>query len=206
MIVLTAIARLLVTELAVSVTTAWTPPTSLASRLWISPVRVSVKKRSGIALEVGVQRAAQVLHDVLADDVVEVRLADADQARHDREHDHQPDVEVEVRVVLADDDLVDQELEQERVDQPEEARDEDREQDDDDLEPVRPEEGDDPADRLAAALLGDRREVARGRPPRHRRAAPAPAGHPARGGCRVCRRAAKLTRGTATRRSRSRSR
>ena len=35
-------------ELAVSVTTAWTPPTSFASRLWISPVRVSVKKRSGI--------------------------------------------------------------------------------------------------------------------------------------------------------------
>ncbi len=36
------------TELAVSVTTAWTPPTSFARRLWISPVRVSVKKRSGI--------------------------------------------------------------------------------------------------------------------------------------------------------------
>ena len=47
-IVLSAIARLLVTELAVSVTTAWTPPTSFASRLWISPVRVSVKNRSGM--------------------------------------------------------------------------------------------------------------------------------------------------------------
>ena len=47
-IVLMAIARLLVMELAVSVTTAWTPPTSFASRLWISPVRVSVKNRSGI--------------------------------------------------------------------------------------------------------------------------------------------------------------
>ncbi len=32
---------------AVSVTTRWTPPTSFARRLWISPVRVSVKKRSG---------------------------------------------------------------------------------------------------------------------------------------------------------------
>ena len=70
---------------AVSVTTAWTPPTSLASRLWISPVRVSVKNRSGIALEVRVERAAQVLHHVLADDVVQVRLADADQARDDRD-------------------------------------------------------------------------------------------------------------------------
>ena len=48
MIVVTAMTRLLKTELAVSVTTLWTPPTSLARRLWISPVRVSVKKRSGI--------------------------------------------------------------------------------------------------------------------------------------------------------------
>jgi hypothetical protein len=32
----------------VSVTTAWTPPTSLARRDWISPVRVVVKKRSGM--------------------------------------------------------------------------------------------------------------------------------------------------------------
>ena len=47
-IVLIAMARLLVSDAAVSVTTAWTPPTSLASRLWISPVRVSVKNRSGI--------------------------------------------------------------------------------------------------------------------------------------------------------------
>ncbi len=30
----------------VLVTTVWTPPTSLASRDWISPVRVAVKKRS----------------------------------------------------------------------------------------------------------------------------------------------------------------
>ena len=35
------------TLVAVSVTTAWTPPTSFARRLWISPVRVSVKKRRG---------------------------------------------------------------------------------------------------------------------------------------------------------------
>ncbi len=48
MTVLIETARLLVTEAAVSVTTAWTPPTSFASRLWISPVRVSVKNRSGM--------------------------------------------------------------------------------------------------------------------------------------------------------------
>ena len=49
MIVLMTTATLLVMLAAVSVTTACTPPTSLARRLWISPVRVSVKKRSGIA-------------------------------------------------------------------------------------------------------------------------------------------------------------
>ena len=48
MIVLIEIARLLVIEAAVSVTTDWTPPTSFERRLWISPVRVSLKNRSGI--------------------------------------------------------------------------------------------------------------------------------------------------------------
>ena len=43
-----AMATLDVIDAAVSVTTACTPPTSLASRLWISPVRVAVKNRSGI--------------------------------------------------------------------------------------------------------------------------------------------------------------
>ena len=43
-----ATATLDVIDAAVSVTTACTPPTSLASRLWISPVRVAVKNRSGI--------------------------------------------------------------------------------------------------------------------------------------------------------------
>ena len=33
---------------AVSVTTDWMPPTSFARRDWISPVRVSVKNRSGM--------------------------------------------------------------------------------------------------------------------------------------------------------------
>ena len=46
--VLSATARFEVRDAAVSVTTPWTPPTSFASRLWISPVLVSVKKRRGI--------------------------------------------------------------------------------------------------------------------------------------------------------------
>ena len=48
MIVVATVAKLLSSDAAVSVTTDCTPPTSLAMRLWISPVRVSVKKRSGI--------------------------------------------------------------------------------------------------------------------------------------------------------------
>ena len=47
-IVLSETATLDVIEDAVSVTTACTPPTSFASRDWISPVRVAVKNRSGI--------------------------------------------------------------------------------------------------------------------------------------------------------------
>jgi hypothetical protein len=46
--VLATVTKLEKTLLAVSVTTDWTPPTSFDRRLWISPVRVSVKKRSGI--------------------------------------------------------------------------------------------------------------------------------------------------------------
>ena len=92
-------AMLLVSELAVSVTTRWMPPTSFASRLWISPVRVSVKKRSGIRWRWRVQRGPQVLHDALADDVVEVGLADADEPGDDRHADHQPDVQVQLVVV-----------------------------------------------------------------------------------------------------------
>ncbi len=47
MTVLAVIAMFDVIDEAVSVTTACTPPTSLARRLWISPVRVAVKNRSG---------------------------------------------------------------------------------------------------------------------------------------------------------------
>jgi len=42
---------------------------SLDRRLWISPVRVSVKKRSGMRWRWLYKRVAQVLHYALADDV-----------------------------------------------------------------------------------------------------------------------------------------
>ena len=49
MIVLMIVTRLDSTVEAVSVTTDCTPPTSFARRDWISPVRVVVKNRRGIA-------------------------------------------------------------------------------------------------------------------------------------------------------------
>ena len=103
-----------------------------------------------------VERVAKVLHDVLANDVVEVALADADQAGHDGQHDHQADIQVEQLEVVTDDDVVDQELEQVRIDQADEARRQDRHEDDDDRQPVRPEEGHDAAHGPAPALLGNR--------------------------------------------------
>ena len=44
----TTVMRLLTSETKVSVTTAWTPPTSLVSRDITSPVWVPVNHRSGI--------------------------------------------------------------------------------------------------------------------------------------------------------------
>ena len=79
-----------------------------------------------------------------------------------------------------------QHAEQERVDQPDEARARIADEDDEDLEPVGPEEGDDPAERAGASLLRDRREVGRRAaepppPPRRRpRAASAAAAAPDR--------------------------
>ncbi len=42
-----------------------------------------------------VERRPQVVHDALADDVVEIALPDTDQARHDRQDDHQADEQVQ---------------------------------------------------------------------------------------------------------------
>src|SRR3954452_21794293 len=109
----------------------------------------------------GVQRATEVLHDVLAADVVAVALADADEPGDDRQDDHQTDVQVQVRVVAADDDLVQEKAQKQRIDESDEAGRDDRRQDDDDLEPVRLEEDEDLADRLSATLLGDRGRLTR---------------------------------------------
>ena len=147
------------TLLAVSVTTDWT-----AADVVRQPALDLARPRLGEEaqrqpLEVRVQRVAQVLHHALADDVVEVRLADADEARDDRDDDHQAGVEVEQPEVLLRDRLVDEQLEQVRVDEPEQARDDDREQDRGDRHAVRPEEAGDPADGPVALLLRHLRAV-----------------------------------------------
>ena len=129
------------------------------------------------ALEVRVERSPQVLHDVLADDVVEVALPDADQPREDRQHDHQPDVEVQLLVVAADDDLVEEDTQQQRVHEADQAGQQDRDQHDEDVGPIRTEEGEDPADRRAAPLRRHRDELLGGAAPHApaHRPGPAPA-------------------------------
>ncbi len=115
------------------------------------------------SVQVLVQGVAQVLHHVLADDVVEVRLADADQAGDDRRDDHQGDEHVEQEPVLLRQGHVDDLAEQDRVHQAEQARDDDREEDDHDLEPVGPEEARDATRRRAGLSLAYCRWILRGR-------------------------------------------
>ena len=106
------------------------------------------------ALELHVERVAQVLHDVLADRVGEVRLAEADQADGDGHHDHQADVQVELEQVAGGEHVVDEQLEQERVDEAHQAGQEDRPGDHRHLGLVGREEDGDPADRPIALLRG----------------------------------------------------
>ena len=55
------------TDVAVEVRTLSTPPMSLAIRLCTSPVRVLREEREREALQVPVDRGAQVVHHALAD-------------------------------------------------------------------------------------------------------------------------------------------
>ena len=73
------------------------------------------------ALQVGVERVAEVLHHVLANEVVEVRLANTQKARPDGHDNHQRDIPVEQLKAAANDDVVDQQLEQVRVDEAQKA-------------------------------------------------------------------------------------
>ena len=67
-------------EVAVEVTTLWTPPMSFAIRDWTSPVRVRREERERQPLQVAVDGGAQVVHDLLADDVREPGLQHAEHA------------------------------------------------------------------------------------------------------------------------------
>ncbi len=83
------------TDDAVSVTTVETPPTSLESRDWISPVRVDVKNRKRHVLEMRVERVPQVLHHAEPDEVRLIRLGDPEHAGDHRDDHHQrhPDID-----------------------------------------------------------------------------------------------------------------
>ena len=65
-------------EASVPVTTLSMLSTSELTRFMISPVLVPVKKFSGIRCKMGDQARANVAHDALTDDRVEIALEHAD--------------------------------------------------------------------------------------------------------------------------------
>ena len=110
--VVTTMIRFAKTELAVSVTTDCTPPTSLERRLWIFARAGLREEPQGHRLQVRVERVAEVLHDVLADAVVDIRLPHADEAADDGDGDHGHDEDVEQQEVLLRDGHVDELLQE----------------------------------------------------------------------------------------------
>ena len=102
-IIAAAVATTVVTfetiEVAVVVTTLWTPPMSFAIRDCTSPVRVRVKNASDSRWRCSVDGGAQVVHHLLADEVRLPGLGDADHAGDDRDRDHAGDEQVEPRRV-----------------------------------------------------------------------------------------------------------
>ena len=120
---------------------------------------------------------------MLPDLVVDVGLADADDAADDRDDDHQHDEQVQQEEVLLRDRDVEQELEQVRVDDTQEARHDDRDHHDDDLLAIGSEEGGDASHRASASLARHGREV---RAARSRRRRPRRGPSPPRRGCGSC--------------------
>ena len=126
--------------------TIWTPPTSLARRDWISPVRVPVKKDSGIDWRC-VEAVAQVLHHAVADEVREIGLAHPDHAEHDRDRHHQTHErkqQIEVGPVRDEQGVVEHHLHEQRVDDPEPGGHHDRDEDQRRTSAIGPEQADYP--------------------------------------------------------------
>ena len=96
---------------------------------------------------------AQVVHDLLADEVRDVGLDDAERARDDRDRDHSADEHGQQRHVLVRNRRVQHCAEQERRHDPEQRRDADQDEDDRQPQPVGPEQTGD-ATQVRAAHLG----------------------------------------------------
>ena len=88
-------------EVAVEVTTDCMPPMSLVIRDCTSPVRVRVKKRDRLALQVGEDVGAQPVHDLLADGGGDPGLHDAERGGHGGDGDHADDQPDQQRQVAA---------------------------------------------------------------------------------------------------------
>ena len=113
-------------------------------------------------LQVGVEGQPQVVHHPLADHVRQVRLPDTDAGREERQHDHQRALQVEQANVLRAEQVVDDQLQQDRVDDTDADADQDQRGDHHQPRAVRPEEAGDQAQRLrpAARPRGEVRLIA----------------------------------------------
>jgi hypothetical protein len=93
-----------------------------------SEINVICEEAQRHALQMGIERVAQIAHHVLANVGVEIGLADPDQPGNDRQSDHQTDVEIEATQITTRYGLVDDQLEQIGVGQPDHRRHDDRDQ------------------------------------------------------------------------------
>ena len=148
--VVTTTSTFVTTATSVPVTTPWTPPTSLCTRVRISPDLVLVKKRSDCAQQPLVHLVADVEHDGLADPHRKLVLQHADQPADRGKRDHEPGIAQQGGRSRCGMSTVDHAPHEKRRHQPEDRGDEDAERDPRRIPEIRPEIACGPANHATA--------------------------------------------------------